>query len=200
MGAAAKTQERHGGTPQGCKGGWSKASENGNQGRFKGIARRGDGVKGAGWNRLPVMERFWAQVMPEPNSGCWLWLGCLQKGASKGPLGYGVINHNKKKYQAHRFSYERLVGPIEPGLEIDHLCRMPCCVNPDHLEPVTHAVNVSRGRAREACSAFHLAKTHCPRGHPYSGENLIRHKDGRRACRECGRMHARNYWRKKSVG
>ena len=80
---------------------------------------------------------FEARVHYEPNSGCWLWAG-----ADNGE-GYGKF---RGKY-AHRLSYERHKGPIPDGLHLDHLCRMPCCINPDHLEPVTNAENARRGMA-----------------------------------------------------
>ncbi len=86
---------------------------------------------------------------------------------------------------AHRVTYRILVGEIPAGLEIDHLCRNPGCVNPDHLEPVTHSVNQQRAGD---------VKTHCPSGHPYdSPESRYEYPDGRRACRECARERARNH-------
>lgn len=72
------------------------------------------------------------------DNGCWLWTG------RKLPFGYGRFSANGP-HLAHRFSYEFFVGPIPQKLTIDHLCRVPSCVNPDHLEPVTLAVNVMRG-------------------------------------------------------
>lgn len=77
--------------------------------------------------------------IPEPNTGCWLWLGAVnehQYGVRCLPAG--------KKTKAHRISYEMAKGPIPDGLVIDHLCRMKCCVNPDHLEAVTQSINVTR--------------------------------------------------------
>lgn len=89
----------------------------------------------------------------------------------------------------------------ENGLTIDHLCRNPLCVNPDHLEPVTNSENVRRAAAAgayEGNGAHHRAKTHCPKGHPYSGENLYRTPSGKRKCRECERATwRRSYARRK---
>lgn len=72
---------------------------------------------------------------------CWLWTGYISKG-------YGLMSMgNRVQRPAHIVVYEHLVGPIPDGLELDHLCRVKRCVNPDHLEPVTHAVNCQRAVA-----------------------------------------------------
>jgi len=122
--------------------------------------------------------RFEDKVMPEPNSGCWLWTaGCTT-------AGYGTLRIEGKPRYAHRLSYEHFVGPIPEGLNIDHLCRNTYCCNPAHLEPVTNRENTMRGKA----GAKQRPMTHCPQGHPYEGDNLIYcTMGGRRArrCREC---------------
>lgn len=80
-------------------------------------------------------------------------------------------------------SHELHKGPIPEGLVIDHLCRNRGCVNPDHLEAVTQRENILRG---EGLAAANARKTHCPKGHPYSGENLyVVPSSGRRQCRIC---------------
>jgi len=84
-------------------------------------------------------DRFWDKVQAEPNTGCWLWDANTTRG------GYGHFKVSGRMVYAHRLAYEKLVGPIPDGLSLDHLCRVPGCVNPDHLEPVTHAENVRRG-------------------------------------------------------
>jgi len=128
---------------------------------------------------------------PEPNSGCWIWTGMLHR------LGYGRLNIRDPRSPrgwrityAHRYSYERFIGPIPEGLELDHKCRMRCCINPDHLEPVTHMENVRRGRVGEVASARARAITHCPAGHEYAGENLYTRANGNRECRACIRRRA----------
>jgi hypothetical protein len=80
--------------------------------------------------------------MPEPNSGCWLWTGAVSS------EGYAVFEVAGKQVRAHRFSYERYRGKIPGDLTIDHLCRVRCCVNPNHLEVVTIQENIRR---REHC-------------------------------------------------
>jgi len=93
----------------------------------------------------------------------------------------------------HRLTYEALVGPIPPGLVIDHLCRVPECVNPDHLEPVTHAENLARGIGANSRDR-RAAQTHCPNGHALEGENLALSPAGGKVCRTCAINRARVWW------
>ena len=94
----------------------------------------------------PLADRFWDQVATEPNTGCWLWLGSLTwQGYGRFKAGEFRANGTQRFVRAHRFSYELLVAPIPEGEELDHLCSVRSCVNPAHLEPVTHAENVRRG-------------------------------------------------------
>jgi HNH endonuclease len=67
----------------------------------------------------------------EDDRGCWRWTG------ARHPEGYGIFRENGRRFLAHRWSYEHHVGPIPDDLQLDHLCRVRACVNPDHLEPVT---------------------------------------------------------------
>lgn len=107
---------------------------------------------------------------------CWNFTGGLDRD------GYGRAFLNGKQGRAHRIVYEALVGPIPKGLVIDHLCRNRRCVNPDHMETVTIAENVRRG---DNVVALNPTKTHCPQGHPYSGENLYYDPRGWRGCKAC---------------
>lgn len=120
-------------------------------GRWK---RHGDPLvtksKFPGGRGRPIMERFWEKIEIQ-NSGCWAWKGSLVGG-------YGSFFANKRVVKAHRWSYEQFVGPIPDGLELDHLCRNTCCVNPAHLEPVTHAENVRRGNGGWNFRAEHRAR------------------------------------------
>jgi hypothetical protein len=122
---------------------------------------------------------------------CWEWTGSLREGYGRVYLGRNRLG------QAHRVVYEALVGPIPEGMDLDHLCRNPCCVNPAHLEPVTRRENLIRG---DTHIARNVKKTHCPKGHPYSGDNLYIYqgKEFGRQCQICRREGAlRSYYRKK---
>lgn len=133
------------------------------------------------WPDRTAEERFWERVNlhgPAPDARpdlgpCWLWMAWLDR------QGYGWFGD----IGAHRFSWELSNGAAIPdGLQIDHLCFVRNCVNPWHLEAVTPWVNTMRSASWGARNA---SKTHCPAGHPYSGDNLILENDGRRKCRSC---------------
>jgi hypothetical protein len=88
----------------------------------------------------PAIERFLDVVHPEPNTGCYLWGGRLF------PRGYGQFSVNGKSVSAHRWYYEYLNGSVPEGFELDHICRIRCCANPEHLKVVNHRENVHRGK------------------------------------------------------
>jgi hypothetical protein len=116
----------------------------------------------------PPEERFWAKV--DKSGECWLWTAQTHSG-----YGYFNVGH-EHKVRAHRWSYERFVGPIPDGLTLDHLCHNRACVRPDHLEPVTVQENLRRSMDRRRSA------THCKRGHPYPREYQ---PDKKRQCRVC---------------
>jgi hypothetical protein len=115
-------------------------------------------------------ENFEGNFMPEPNSGCWLWTGYVDAD------GYGKFGG----LRAHRFSYETHISKIPNGFVIDHLCRVRCCVNPQHLRAVTNTQNVLCGVGVTARRAL---QTHCVHGHSLDGCYVT--KKGYRQCREC---------------
>lgn len=131
-----------------------------------------------GDERLPA--RFWNKVAPCPMTGCWLWI------AGTNPNGYGQVDGYATSRYPHRVTLSVAAGPLIPGLEVDHLCRVRSCCNPAHLEQVTRSVNVQRGATGQ--------RRACPRGHEYTPENTyMQKKPGRkhgavsRTCRACCR-------------
>jgi HNH endonuclease len=116
----------------------------------------------------------------------WVWRGYIS------PKGYGRTSIKGKSVRVHKAVFEALRGPIEEGLELDHLCRVNACCNPVHLEPVPHRVNVQRGDAR----TLKLLVTHCPAGHAYTEENtrkkILQSGGVNRVCRTCERQYKRS--------
>ncbi|MGW4786168.1 HNH endonuclease [Streptomyces sp. NPDC004230] len=106
--------------------------------------------------------------------GCWIWLGTLKAD------GYGKLNGRP----VHRQFYQRLVGPIQAGMQLDHLCRALACVNPAHLEPVTDLENKRRRYA---------TYTHCINGHEFTADNTYTKPNGHRDCRACIRARVAKY-------
>jgi hypothetical protein len=80
----------------------------------------------------------WAACSTGYGTPCWIWQGAKTRN------GYGVTTVSGTSTLAHRAFYMMFVGPIPPGLQLDHLCQVRPCVNPEHLEPVTATVNVRR--------------------------------------------------------
>lgn len=131
---------------------------------------------------------FWSHVTK--TEGCWLWSG------TKSEKGYGLFRIDGKPKRAHRIAYEMIVGDVPEGFTLDHLCRVPGCVNPAHLEIVTSQENTRRGIEyrkqhdipMNACLKYGGLKPFCKHGHPYSGDNLYIAPNGRRVCRACQKM------------
>jgi hypothetical protein len=136
-------------------------------------------------------ELFWSNVQMDPNGGCWLWEGPVINS------GYGQFwcQASYALVLAHRWAYEKFIGPIAKGLQIDHLCHVRLCVNPYHAEPVTRKENLAR-------SPFYRGNiTHCKYGHAFTEENTYREVKWfgsqprviGRVCRECHRIRQARY-------
>jgi hypothetical protein len=133
-----------------------------------------------------VMDRLLAKTEINPN-GCWEWQGQTNH------LGYGVIWDGAKMEKVHRITYRVLKSPIPKGKQLDHLCRVRHCVNPDHLEAVTRRENILRG---DGPTAVNARKTHCVHGHEFTAENTYMRPEGERECRICRREHKKRLERK----
>lgn len=128
---------------------------------------------------------------------CWIWQNALNKD------GYGRFyvgpNCEPRQVFAHRWAYELKYGPIPKELEMDHLCRVASCVNPDHLEAITHQENIKRGD--HVTNNANSRKTHCIHGHSLSGRNLkywysLSKLKFERYCQACQNRHNHKYWAK----
>lgn len=135
--------------------------------------------------RIP--QRIWDKIVPEPNSGCWLWDGSIS--GSGQPYGEAWLDNHKVK--SHRGLYVTLVGKVPPWHDLDHKCRVTLCCNPDHLEPVTRSENNKRGNTGLNAVKFWQEAETCPRGHKWTPENTDSNGKWRR-CRTC--KNARSRW------
>jgi hypothetical protein len=136
----------------------------------------GSAAESSAWDRI------------ERGEGCWLWTGPVDRG------GYGICGVPDLRL-AHRFVYTRLVGPIPGGLQLDHLCRVPACVNPAHLQPVTNRENARRG-------LHGVLATSCKHGHPYTESNTRWEPTAfgqARRCRVCTRESVHRYQRRQQA-
>lgn len=120
------------------------------------------------------------------SSPCWIWqLGLTEKG-------YGCCTWGGKHSRSHRIAYIGFVGPLSDDLQIDHLCRVKSCCNPEHLEAVTNAENQRRNRGL-------YRKEFCKRGHQLTDDNrYVEMKDGAvraSGCRICRRENGTAYMR-----
>ena len=132
------------------------------------------------------LKNFEAKYIPVPFSGCWLWTAALNND------GYARFFPYARGYKA---AFEHWKGSVPEGKEIDHICGVRCCVNPAHLQAITHKENIAKSGAWE----FNRKKTHCPKGHPYSGDNLYMYGTNRQ-CLICRRARSLIYMRLKRQG
>ncbi|MCK4306058.1 MAG: HNH endonuclease [Candidatus Eisenbacteria sp.] len=151
---------------------------------------------------VALAARFWEKVEKSP--GCWMWTG--NKVSDKPNRGYERIWADGKMKLAHRVSWEMVSGPIPEGMQILHRCDNPSCVRPDHLFMGTRSdnmrdaiakrrwINVGKPRGKQQ-----RAKTYCPEGHPYSGDNLYIYPDGQRACQTCRKRWMKEFHRRQDA-
>jgi hypothetical protein len=125
----------------------------------------------------------WVRLMRKrrvDENGCWIYTGFCDRD------GYGYMREYGKAWKVHRWIYTRVIGPIPEGYQIDHLCKVTSCFNPFHLEAVTPRENTLRS---DSLSAQNARRTHCRKGHPLTGTNLLietgRTGGPQRRCREC---------------
>lgn len=131
-------------------------------------------------SREEIMARLTPAVnfLADPQGGCWEWTRPVNS------WGYGQTTANGKRKAIHRLVYELFFGELPEfngdgdSIVIDHICRNKICVNPMHLQAITHTENAVLGRLRN---------THCPHGHAFEGENLRITPQGWRKCRTCER-------------
>ena len=132
-----------------------------------------------------IKHRLLRRMVIDPIRGCWLWVGAL------GPDGYGKMTHrNNIVLAVHRVAYMEYKGDIPKGMQVDHLCFVRNCFNPEHLEAVTPKENSIRAKAR---------LTHCQNGHPYVSDNIRMDTRGHRVCKSCAR-NAQRKQREKNRG
>jgi hypothetical protein len=137
-----------------------------------------------------IFDQFY---IPEPNSGCWLWLGTVTR------FGYGRLGVRKTKERAHRFSLQMFTGEQGRGLFVCHKCDVPSCVNPEHLFWGTQKDNLQDAAKKGRMSNdFQKRKTHCKHGHAFEehGKRVIARGVSSRICMACQRATAKKHYYK----
>lgn len=116
----------------------------------------------------PLKERFWEKV--DILGNCWIWTG-----ATLANGGYGQVRVPGGRAYVHRVTYEWFNGPIPAGMEVDHLCKVRTCVNPDHLQVLSPKDHRTKDLTKELCK----------HGHVLSEDTCYLERDGTRKCRAC---------------
>lgn len=141
--------------------------------------------------RATWQERLFASADETPG-GCWTWRGPSGFNGNGYALFHGPANiPGQPSYTtAHRWAWIAANGQVPAGLHIDHLCNVTLCINPAHLEAVTHAENQRRRAER---------MTHCLKGHEWTEENTYRRGRGWRECRTCKRARKATFMARRQV-
>lgn len=144
-------------------------------------------------NQDSLVKQLLTRISVNPTTGCWEWTGTRNASGR-----YAAVQTADGQRLAHRVSYEAFKQPTPDGLQIDHLCRVTYCVNPDHLEAVTPAENLRRAGFPAAGTNARQAKPTCPQGHPRNEENTGVNNRGQRFCRVCARARYRAWYSQNS--
>lgn len=144
------------------------------------------------YHQKPTPEERFFRAMIVEKGGCWVWIGKTDKN------GYGRFFADGHQIMAHRWAYKQWIGPVSDDKHLDHFyCENPPCVNPSHVRSVTPRENTLRSLSP---AAINLAKTHCPQGHLYEGDNLIwQNSKGKisRVCKTCSYARWSKRWKGK---
>ena len=132
-----------------------------------------------------VLGRFESKISYEPMSGCWLWIGSTKE------WGHGQFNFKGKIVRAHRLSWMLYRKAPIKGKQLNHICNVPCCVNPAHLYIGSQYENMQDKKRRGA--HHNTKKTHCKRGHECTPENTYIQKGKHRGCRKCRYDYMKEY-------
>lgn len=135
-----------------------------------------------------TLARFMSRIDRRSETGCWIWTGALTD------QGYGSFRAQQRTFLAHRAMFVLWYGDVPA--ELDHLCRTPRCVSPEHLEPVTHRENVLRGTSP---SSERARATHCKNGHAWTPDNTSHAAGGTRRCKACHRANEAARYARKAV-
>jgi hypothetical protein len=134
----------------------------------------------------PFVDDPGLRALVKMDQGHWLWTGDLDAD------GYGIVYREGYNWRAHRWVFALVHGLTD--LPLDHLCRVRNCVNPDHLEAVTTAVN------NERIPTWGGNAQRCSKGHEFTPENTISRADGKRRCRTCHRDQERERRARRAAG
>jgi HNH endonuclease len=138
-------------------------------------------------NPFRILLYFTKVIVNEPDD-CWPWVGGVDR------KGYGHFRVAKgKTNKAHIFGFLLAGGNLKLGEHVDHICNNPLCQNPSHLRALDNRSNNARSQSP---SAINGRKTHCIRGHPFDGDNLIVRKNGYRECLTCKMDRERHHYAK----